>query len=96
MELNITLSQLIKTIKENSQINPLITCKSGTASFKYKNWKDKISIRHIESPVSFSIETTEWHGETLTMTAFDLDKNDIRHYAVKDIIEVYDTEESEE
>ena len=56
--------------------------------FKYKNWKGKVSDRNIHGDsIKIYYGNVEWHdGSQWLMEAFDIDKNDIRHFALKDII----------
>jgi len=54
--------------------------------FKYKNYENKISIRHV-MPKKVYFGKTRWHlKDQWLLEAFDLDKNEIRFFAVKDII----------
>lgn len=55
--------------------------------FLYKNYRGEISKRKV-IPVKEYKGSTEYHPEhQLLMEAIDLDKNEIRIFAVKDIIE---------
>jgi predicted DNA-binding transcriptional regulator YafY len=57
-------------------------------TFTYKNWKDIISKRKIDAhSIKIYYGEVEWHeGEQWLMEAIDLDKNDFRTFAVKDIL----------
>jgi len=53
----------------------------------YKNWKNEVTERHIE-PIQIWYGSTEWHKEDQwLLKALDLDKNEERHFALKDVIE---------
>lgn len=53
----------------------------------YKNWKGKVSYRNI-IPEKIEFKSTEWHKEEQwILEAFDIDKNDMRGFAIKDIME---------
>lgn len=53
----------------------------------YTNWKGVTKYRKI-IPKSISYKSTPWHKEEQwILEAFDLDKNDIRNFAIKDIKE---------
>ena len=56
--------------------------------FIYQNWKGEISTRTIDgNSINIYYGEVEWHkGEQWIMEAMDLDKQDIRHFALKDII----------
>jgi hypothetical protein len=68
------------------QITPL---KIGdTISFTYKNWRDEISSRKAKI-IEFGWGQTPWHEEPQwLMLAFDLEKNDGRKFAMKDMSEI--------
>lgn len=56
-------------------------------TINYTNWKGVTGERHI-IPVSVEFKSTEWHpGEQWILYAFDVDKNDYRSFAMKDIHE---------
>jgi predicted DNA-binding transcriptional regulator YafY len=57
-------------------------------TFTYKNWKGEISERRIDvHSINIYYGEVEWHeGEQWLMEAIDLDKNDFRTFAIKDII----------
>jgi len=60
-----------------------------TISFKYKNWKNIISIRKVKL-IKFWIGSTEFHkNKQVFMKALDVNKQEERDFAVKDIIEIY-------
>jgi predicted DNA-binding transcriptional regulator YafY len=53
----------------------------------YKNWKNETSERHI-LPLEIWFGATEWHtAEQWLLRATDLDKNEERNFAIKDILE---------
>lgn len=56
--------------------------------FTYKNWKGIISERRIDiHSIKIYYGEVEWHkGEQWLMEAIDLDKNDFRTFAIKDIL----------
>jgi predicted DNA-binding transcriptional regulator YafY len=52
---------------------------------EYTNWKDETSIRHIQ-PIALVFRSTEWHTEEQwLLEAMDLDKGEVRFFAMKDI-----------
>ena len=51
----------------------------------YTNWKGETSIRRI-IPQKISFGNNEWHKiPQWLLEAYDLDKKDVRHFALKDI-----------
>ena len=51
----------------------------------YTNWKGETAIRRI-IPRQISFTSNEWHPTPQwLLEAYDLDKKDIRHFALKDI-----------
>jgi len=55
--------------------------------FYYRNYRGELGYRKVQDP-KLSFKETEHHkGQQWIMTAFDLDKQDFREFAVKDIIE---------
>jgi predicted DNA-binding transcriptional regulator YafY len=56
--------------------------------FTYKNWKGIISERRIDMySIKIYYGEVEWHeGEQWLMEAIDLDKNDFRTFAIRDIV----------
>lgn len=53
----------------------------------YTNWKGKTSYRNI-IPINIEFKSTEWHKEEQwILNAFDIDKQDNRGFAIKDIKE---------
>jgi hypothetical protein len=53
--------------------------------FTYKNWKDIIEVRKAEVD-SFYFGTTQWHKEPqFFLLANDLEKKQMRQFALKDI-----------
>ena len=54
--------------------------------FKYTNWEGKKAIRRV-MPIEIWYGKTEWHPqEQWLLRAIDLDKNEERNFAIKDII----------
>lgn len=54
-------------------------------SFRYRNWRGETSVRNI-IPKRFWIGSTEWHPRTgLMLTAYCIDKQALRDFAVRDI-----------
>lgn len=57
-----------------------------TLKFKYTNWKGETSIREV-IPQEIYYGHTEWHPEDgWLLKALDVEKNEERHFSVKDII----------
>jgi len=57
--------------------------------FKYKNYENKISIRHV-IPEKIYFGKTKWHPKKQwLLEAFDLEKEEKRIFAVKDIIKFF-------
>lgn len=55
--------------------------------FKYKNYKGEIFVRKVK-PVEIWFGSTIYHPENQwLLKAFDVDKNDYRNFAIKDIQE---------
>lgn len=58
--------------------------------FTYKNWKGITSVRRIDKKsIVIKFSESEFHkedGEQWIMDAYDLDKNDFREFAIKDIV----------
>lgn len=55
--------------------------------FKYKNYKGEICIRKVR-PIEIWFGSTIYHPENQwLLKAFDVDKNDYRNFAIKDIQE---------
>ncbi|MDO4282037.1 MAG: hypothetical protein Q4D02_00185 [Clostridia bacterium] len=53
----------------------------------YKNWKGNVAYREI-IPIKVEFKSTEWHKEEQwILEAFDIQKNDMRGFAMKDIME---------
>ena len=60
---------------------------SEKVKIKYKNHRGEVSWRKI-NPVHFYFGSTKWHPEKQWMLeAYDFDKFNVRHFAMKDIIE---------
>ena len=56
-----------------------------TIVIEYTNHRDEFSRRSIQ-PISISFGANEWHKEAQwLLKAFDLDKQQIRYFAMKDI-----------
>lgn len=54
--------------------------------FKYKNWQGKKTARRVE-PIKVWYGKTKWHNKKQWfLKAGDVDKNEVRDFAVKDII----------
>ncbi len=57
--------------------------------FKYKNWEGKLAVRTVK-PIKSWYGKTKWHPkEQWLLRALDLEKNEERDFAVKDIIKFY-------
>ena len=53
--------------------------------FRYKNWKGEIGLRRVY-PLKIWWGKTDWHPmEQWFLEAFDIDKQDTRSFALKDI-----------
>ena len=53
----------------------------------YTNWKNKTKYRLIK-PINIEFKSTEWHKEEQwILNAVDIEKNEIRNFAMKDIKE---------
>lgn len=60
--------------------------------FKYRNWRGDIRDRSV-IPVRTTVASSEYHNfgkPCWIMTAFDTEKNELRDFALKDILEYYD------
>lgn len=55
--------------------------------FYYKNYKGEFGYRKVQNPVLSFKETEHHKGAQWIMTAYDMDKDAMREFAVKDIIE---------
>ena len=65
---------------------PMVKKSKPQLVFKYKNWENKTSIRHI-IPEKIYFGKTKWHPKKQWfLKAWDLDKKEKRTFAVKDII----------
>lgn len=54
--------------------------------FKYTNWEGKTAVRKIQ-PIEIWYGKTEWHPEEQwLLKAIDIEKNEERDFALKDII----------
>lgn len=59
--------------------------------FKYRNWKGVVSDRSV-IPLRITVKSSKYHNEgkpCWIMTAWDLDKNEKRDFALHDIIQYY-------
>lgn len=60
--------------------------KPNALSFDYVNWEGKRAVRTVK-PIKLWFGKTKWHPkEGWLLKALDLDKNEERDFAVKDII----------
>jgi predicted DNA-binding transcriptional regulator YafY len=60
-------------------------------SIRYRNWRGEVSVRRV-LPETIWFGATEWHPEhQWLMDAVDLDRDEMRSFAIKDIVE-FDTE----
>ena len=60
---------------------------SNSIKFEYTNWKGVKSKRNI-IPIKLIFESNQYHGDNKNiwlLMAFDIDKQDVRSFAVKDI-----------
>ena len=57
-------------------------------TFLYKNWKGKTSYRECVVMGVFYGETEYHKGKQFLLKGFDLDKNEERIYAIKDMSEI--------
>ena len=57
-------------------------------TFTYKNWKDEIAKRRIDThSIKIYYGEVEWHkGEQWLIKAYDVQKQDFRTFAIKDIL----------
>lgn len=54
---------------------------------KYRNWKGEVAVRTIV-PKKIFYGSSEYHkGEQWLMEVYDVDKNESRTYALKDVLE---------
>jgi hypothetical protein len=54
--------------------------------FTYRNWRGEVAVRRA-LPLRFTYEATQWHPERQwLLIAHDLDKDQERAFAVKDIL----------
>lgn len=61
--------------------------KKKVVKVRYKNWKGRIAVREI-FPIKLWFGFTEWHPEEQwLLKVYDMDKEAVRDYAMKDIIE---------
>lgn len=60
--------------------------KEKIVSFEYINYKGVRSTRRVQ-PIEIRFGKTEWHNNPQwLLKAFDLDKNAVREFAIKDIV----------
>lgn len=60
--------------------------KKKMIEFNYKNYKGILSKRKVQ-PTSILFKSTQWHlSEQWIMQAFDVEKNEMREFALKDIV----------
>lgn len=58
---------------------------NNTLKFNYINWKGEESRREV-IPLKMHLGTNRWHPEKQwLLTAFDVNKEDVRDFAIKDI-----------
>ena len=81
---------IYKHLKPNMEHNTIDNKATHTnIHIFYKNWKNITSERNI-IPVKIWYGRTEFHNEEQWfMESFDLDKNDIRNFALKDILSIF-------
>ena len=53
-------------------------------TFTYKNFRGETSKRVVR-PISITHDYNKWHGEQWLLRAMDLEKEEIREFAMKDI-----------
>jgi len=64
--------------KLNKKLPPLV--------FKYKNWEGKNAVRKVE-PIKIWFGKTQWHPRNQWfLKAKDLDKNEERDFALRDVV----------
>lgn len=75
-----------------------LSMEDNIISFLYKNYKGKVSVRHVlANSIAYVYQTTMWHGEEQwLMNAYDIDRKDYRLFAVEDIIKFYGNNRKEE
>ena len=72
--------ELKKLVNESKK-----TLQELSISFTYKNWKGEVSIR-TTVPISIKFEENEYHKPAQWLLhGYDLDKESLRTYALKDI-----------
>ena len=60
--------------------------RSPKLKFRYKNWEDKTAVRNVE-PIKIWYGKTKWHPKRQWfLKAIDLDKNEERDFALRDLI----------
>lgn len=60
--------------------------------FKYKNWKGEVADRTV-IPIRTTVSSSKYHNggkPCWIMTAYDVDKEQLRDFALKDILQYYD------
>ncbi|KKQ36374.1 MAG: hypothetical protein US53_C0055G0005 [Candidatus Woesebacteria bacterium GW2011_GWA1_37_7] len=66
----------------------MITMKSNKENlkFEYKNWEGKNAVRKVE-PIKIWFGKTQWHPKNQWfLKAKDLDKNEERDFALRDVV----------
>lgn len=74
-----------KAVLAENTLSIISSQQSQVVTFSYTNYKGILSNRSVQ-PIEIRFGSTEWHQDAQwLLKAFDLDKNDIREFAVKDI-----------
>lgn len=58
---------------------------SPALHFEYRNWKGVVAKRSV-IPVSVEYMNSTYHGVGWVLKAWDIDKQDVREFSLKDII----------
>lgn len=77
-------------IIERTRYEPVST--TEILRFRYKNWRGEIADRSV-IPVRTTVAVSIYHNDgkpCWIMTAYDTEKNEMRDFALKDIIQYYD------
>lgn len=77
-------------IIERTRYEPIST--TEVLRFRYKNWRGEIADRSV-IPVRTTVAVSIYHNDgkpCWIMTAYDTEKNELRDFALKDIIKYYD------
>lgn len=65
----------------------MLNCLPKPLKFFYKNWKGEYGYRTVHDPIMW-YGSTQYHKEPQWMIkGYDVDKDDIRDFAVNDIVE---------